>query len=160
MSHVTIFKNLLWHVTKPEKDPCCHVDFRGREPFHWCVRGLSKNPYFCRFGSLVYLPPGDQNNLIYHQTHEIRAAPYRNTICFDISEGYLRSPEFHYEIIGPWHKECIVMTVFRSLGEMPKFPTVGWQKTCWETLVTCLWNVCDKSQKAICTTCWGYRITM
>ena len=34
----------------------------------------------------------------------------------------------------------------------------GMPKTCWETLVTCLWNVCNKSLIAICTTCWGYQI--
>ena len=33
-------------------------------------------------------------------------------------------------------------------------------KTCRRKLVACLLNVGDKSQKAICTICWGYWITM
>ena len=39
-----------------------------------------------------------------------------------------------------------------------KIPHSRMTKTCWETLVTCLWNVCEKSQKAIFTICWGIRL--
>ena len=47
-----------------------------------------------------------------------------------------------------------------KLREDIKIPHSTMTKTYLETLATCLLNVCDKSQKAICTICWGYRITM
>ena len=41
-----------------------------------------------------------------------------------------------------------------------KIPRSWMTETCWEILVTCLRNVRDKSQKAICTFSWGYWITL
>ena len=64
-------------------------------------------------------------------------------------------------IMIPWKKThtfyCAINIYFR---EEVKIPHRKMTKTGWETLVTCLWNVCDRSQKAICNMCCGYRITM
>ena len=61
--------------------------------------------------------------------------------------------------IGPLYILTFISFAMDIKGDI-KTPHSRMTKTCWKTLVTCLWNKCDKSQKAIGTICWGYLSTM
>ena len=81
---------------------------------------------------------------------------------YDCLVGVSWSVWYH---LGVWCRTCNKKKGFLTsqlsfiLRGDVKIPHSRMTKTCWETLVTCLLNVRDKSQKAICTICWGYRIT-
>ena len=56
-------------------------------------------------------------------------------------------------------RDSLLVVLDTLMGDF-KIPHSRMTKTCCETLVTCMRNVCAKSQEAICTICWGYQITM